>query len=44
VVRDHDNRVFYVRSYDGWTTDAHDLAALGVTGTGSISTLPLPAA
>ena len=42
VVRDHDNRVLYVRSYDGWTTDAHDLAALGVTGTGPVTTLPLP--
>ncbi len=44
VVRDHDNLVLYVRSYDGWTTDAHDLAALKVTGTGAITALPLPKA
>ena len=42
VVRDHDNLVYYVRSYDGWTTDAHDLAALGVATPGGPSTLPLP--
>jgi choloylglycine hydrolase len=44
VVRDHDSLVYYVRSYDGWTTDVHDLAALGVAATGSPSTLPLPSA
>lgn len=43
VVRDHDNRVYYVRSYDGWTTDAHDLADLKVDQAGPQSTLPLPA-
>lgn len=42
VVRDHDALVYYVRSYDGWTTDAHDLSALGVTATGTPQTLPLP--
>ena len=31
-----------VRAYDSWTTDAHDLRALGVTGSGAPSTLPLP--
>jgi choloylglycine hydrolase len=44
VVRDHDNRVLYTRSYDGWTTDAHDLAALGVRSPGPRRTLPLPTA
>jgi choloylglycine hydrolase len=44
VARDHDNRVLYVRSYDGWTTDAHDLADLRVDQPGAISTLPLPSA
>ena len=43
VVRDHDNLVYYVRSYDGWVTDAHDLRALGVGATGTPTTLPLPA-
>lgn len=42
VVRDHDNGVYYVRSYDGWQTDMHDLAALGVAGSGQPSSLPLP--
>lgn len=42
VVRDHDNRVYYVRSYDGWQTDVHDLDALGVTGSGTPQTLALP--
>ncbi len=27
VARDHDGLVYYVRSYDGWMTDAHDLKA-----------------
>ena len=31
VVRDHDRLVYYVRTYDGWATDAHDLTALGVS-------------
>ena len=44
VARDHDNRVYYVRSYDGWGTDAHDLAALGVSTPGATTMLPLPAA
>lgn len=44
VARDHDNRLYYVRSYDGWTTDVHDLTALGVAATGTPTTLPLPAA
>ncbi|MEI6361310.1 MAG: linear amide C-N hydrolase [Actinomycetes bacterium] len=42
VVRDHDNLVYYVRSYDGWTTDVHDLRALKVDQAGASSTLPLP--
>ena len=42
VVRDHDNCVYYVRSYDGWQTDVHDLSALGVNGRGAPHTLPLP--
>lgn len=44
VARDHDNCVYYVRSYDGWTTDAHDLNALGVAAPGARSALPIPAA
>lgn len=43
VARDHDNRVLYVRSYDGWTTAVHDLASLQVTVPGPRTTLPLPA-
>lgn len=42
VARDHDNRVLYVRTYDSWTTDAHDLAALGVNSPGPRRTLALP--
>jgi choloylglycine hydrolase len=42
VVRDHDNRLYYVRSYDGWTTDVHDLRSLKVDQAGAQSTLPLP--
>ncbi len=43
VARDHDNRVLYVRAYDSWATDAHDLAALGVTSEGARRTLAMPA-
>jgi choloylglycine hydrolase len=42
VVRDHDNLRYFVRSYDGWSTDAHDLRDLRVDGPGQPSTLPLP--
>ncbi len=42
VARDHDQAVYYVRSYDGWTTDAHDLGQLGVTTTGPRSSVPIP--
>lgn len=42
VARDHDNLVYYVRSYDGWTTDAHDLTALKVAEPGAPASLPLP--
>jgi choloylglycine hydrolase len=45
VARDHDRLVYYVRTYDGWTTDAHDLRALGVSDPAARpQTLPLPAA
>ncbi len=44
VVRDHDERRYYVRTYDGWTTDAHDLASLGVAATGARSVVALPTA
>lgn len=44
VARDHDNRVLYVRSYDGWTTDVHDLSALKVLQAGPIRQVPLPGA
>jgi choloylglycine hydrolase len=44
VVRDHDSRVYYVRSYDGWTTDVHDLRAMKVDAPGTPVSLPLPAA
>jgi choloylglycine hydrolase len=45
VARDHDGLVYYVRSYDGWTTDAHDLKALGVSDPQTARTaLPLPVA
>lgn len=43
VIRDHDNLVYYVRSYDGWGTDVHDMKALGVDKNGAPITLPLPA-
>ncbi len=44
VARDHDRLVYYVRSYDGWTTDAHDLHALGVADPkSSRRQFPLPA-
>ena len=42
VVRDHDNLVYYARSYDGWSTDAHDLTALGVTAAGTRRAFDLP--
>lgn len=42
VVRDHDNRTYHVRSYDGWRTESLDLVALGVTGSGPRSSLALP--
>ena len=42
VVREHDKLIYYVRSYDGWTTDAHDLIALSVSTPGAPSTLELP--
>ncbi len=42
VARDHDNRVYYVRTYDSWTTDVHDLHGLGVDTDGTRSTIGLP--
>lgn len=42
VARDHDNLVYYVRSYDSWQTDSHDLHALGVDAPGKRSTLTRP--
>jgi len=45
VARDHDNLVYYVRTYDAWTTDAHDLKALGVMDAATPRTArPLPSA
>ena len=45
VARDHDNLVYYVRTYDSWATDAHDLTALGVTDPKTKRrAIPLPAA
>ena len=43
VARDHDNLIYYVRSYDSWTTDAHDLRQLGVIEPGPRSVLARPA-
>lgn len=42
VARDHDNRRYYVRSYDSWITDCHDLGAMGVAAGGERSALPRP--
>lgn len=45
TARDHDNLVYYVRSYDSWTTGIHDLRVLGVSDPGTPRRcLPLPAA
>lgn len=45
AVRDHDNLVYYLRAYDSWVTDAHDLRALGVSDPAAKrQALPLPAA
>ena len=45
VARDHDNLVYYVRTYDSWVTEAHDLKALGVADAATKRrALPLPAA
>ena len=44
VVRDHDALQYYVRTYDGWTTDTHDLKALGIATNGPRSVVTLPAA
>lgn len=43
VARDHDNLVYFVRTYDSWVTDAHDLGGLGVSDpTAKRRSLPLP--
>jgi choloylglycine hydrolase len=45
VVRDHDNLLYFVRTYDAWTTDVHDLRALGVSDpTAKRQSLALPRA
>ena len=45
VARDHDELVYYVRTYDSWVTDAHDLKALGVSDPATKrQALPLPVA
>ena len=44
VARDHDDPTYYVRSYDGWTTDVHRLSGLGVDTTGAPRSLPVPSA
>ena len=44
VVRDHDNLVYHVRTYDSWDTESHDLRLLGVSDSSSTRrSLPLPA-
>ncbi len=43
VVRDHDNLGYFVRGYDSWQTDAHDLYRLGVADCATQRrSLPLP--
>jgi choloylglycine hydrolase len=44
VARDHDDPTYYVRSYDGWTTDAYRLCDLGLETPSAARSLPLPAA
>jgi choloylglycine hydrolase len=45
VARDHDNLVYFVRTYDSWRTDAHDLRNLGVFDPAAQRrSLPLPSA
>ena len=44
VARDHDDPTYYVRSYDGWTTEVHRLADLGLETPSAPRSLPLPAA
>lgn len=41
VARDHDELVYYVRSYDSWTTDSYELASLA-TADGQRSSHALP--
>ena len=44
VVRDHDNLIYHVRTYDSWGTDSHDLRSLAVSdGTSLRRSVPLPA-
>ena len=43
VARDHDQKILYVRTYDDWGTDKHDLAELGVSKSGPRRSLPLAA-
>ncbi|MGB3676112.1 MAG: linear amide C-N hydrolase [Candidatus Nanopelagicales bacterium] len=42
VARDHDEPTYYVRTYDGWTTDVHRLSDLGVGQDGEPKALELP--
>jgi len=45
VVRDRDNLVYHVRTYDSWDTDSHDLRSLAVSDrTSRRRSVPLPAA
>ena len=44
VARDHDDPTYYVRSYDGWTTQVHRLADLGLETPSAPRSLPIPAA
>lgn len=42
VARDHDDPTYYVRTYDGWTTDVHRLSELGLAAPGEQRSLPIP--
>lgn len=43
VARDHDNLVYFVRAYDSWVTDTHDLTSLKVADPAAKrQSLPLP--
>lgn len=42
VARDHDDPTYYVRTYDGWTTDVHKLSEFALDIPGPVRSLPLP--